>query len=166
MKRAFAVIAAFLLLVMVSMPSLATEVKDDMTFKGGIIGNSSSPNGDTVLDTTACGKTIYIGAAGDDFTLPTPTNGCVIRFVVDAAFATTAMTIVTKSSANIMYGITLEAETDTGDDGPPAAGNDTLTFSASLETVGDWVEFRSNGTNWYVNGAAKLDGAFAFSTAS
>ena len=125
-----------------------------------------SPNGDTTLTLADCGSTQFIGAAGDDFTLPTPTAGCIIDFVVDAAWATTAMTIITATSANILYGITTEAETDTNDDGPACAGNDTITLSESLETIGDWLQLRSNGTNWYVRGVAKLDGAFACSTAS
>jgi hypothetical protein len=130
---------------------------------GGVrgVGVTSTPNGDTTLTSTACGTVQFIGAAGDDFTLPAPAAGCSIRFVVDAAFATTAMTIVTGSSANVIYGAV-----DVNSTLVPCSAEDTITIVESAELPGDFVEVLSDGTNWYVSGVAVTTGAVTCTQAS
>jgi hypothetical protein len=120
-----------------------------------------APNGDTTLTSSACGTVQFIGAAGDDFTLPAPAAGCRIRFVTDAAFATTAMTIVTATSANVIYGAV-----DVNSTLVPCSAEDTITIVESAELPGDFVEVLSDGTNWYVSGVAVTTGAVTCTQAS
>lgn len=130
-------------------------------FDGAIRNSVSSPNGDTTLTTTACGSEQFIGAAGDDFTLPAPTAGCSIRFTVDANFAATSMTIVTASSANVIYGAVNVNSTLV-----PCADEDTITIVNSAELPGDFVQIWSNGTSWYVSGVGVTVGSITCTQAS
>jgi hypothetical protein len=123
--------------------------------------STSAPNGDTTLTSAACGTVQFIGAAGDDFTLPAPANGCRVRFIVDSAFASTSMTIVTNSSANVIQG-----SIDVNSTRAACASSDTVTFLHSAETVGDWVEVVSDGTSWFINGVGVLASSVACSQAS
>lgn len=106
---------------------------------------------DDTLAVAESGKTFYMGTAGVDLTLPAvaTANGVFYRFVVSAAFATTNMTIVTGSSANVIEG-TMEVAGAVVD----CRGEDTISFVNDGEALGDWVELRSNGTNWFLNGSA------------
>lgn len=132
-----------------------------LTASAGSVFTPSSPNGDTVLTTAACGTDVFIGATADDFTLPAATAGCRIRFIVDANFATTAMTIVTASSANVIFGAI-----DVNSTLVACAAEDTVTIVESAELPGDFVEFRSNGTDWYVSGMGVTTGSLTCTQAS
>lgn len=88
-------------------------------------------------------------AAGFAITLPAPSAGLHFRFTVAAAFATTDFTIVTSGGANIIQGGAMVAGAEV-----TAASEDTITFVADGEEVGDWVEVWSDGTSWFVNGRA------------
>ncbi len=132
-----------------------------LTVTGATLYGTAAPNGDTILTTASCGTDQFVGAAGDDFTLPAPTAGCRIRFIVDANFATTSMTIVTASSANVILGAIDVNSTLVG-----CAGVDTVTVVNTAELKGDWVEFRSDGTSWFVSGMGVTAGAFTCTTAS
>lgn len=132
-----------------------------MTASAGSIVTSSAPNGDTVLTTAACGTDVYIGAAGDDFTLPAATAGCRIRFTVDALFATTSMTIVTAASANVIYGAI-----DVNSTLVPCSAEDTVTVVNTAELPGDFVEVRSDGASWFVSGVGVTTGSFTCTQAS
>lgn len=95
------------------------------------------------------GKTYYLNAAGGfTSTLPAPFKGAAFRFVVKTA-PTTAYIIVTTSGANLMYGMMLERA---GGAGVAGAARDTFNFVANQAIIGDWVEFFSDGTNWYYRG--------------
>lgn len=122
---------------------------------------TDAPNGDTTLTSAACGTVQFVGAAGDDFTLPSPAAGCSIRFVVDANFASTSMTIVTATSANVIYGAI-----DVNSTLVPCADEDTITIVHSAELKGDWVELLSDGTNWYVEGTVVTTGGATCTQAS
>lgn len=95
------------------------------------------------------GKTFYLNAAGGfTSTLPAPFAGARFRFIVKTA-PTTSYVIVTASSANIMYGM---MEERAGAAGVAGAARDTFNFVANQSIIGDWVEFYSDGTNWYYHG--------------
>jgi hypothetical protein len=100
-------------------------------------------------------------AAGFTVTLPAPALGLRYKFVT-GIIPTTAY-IITATGAIVHGGIN-ELEVDTGDDGPYATGSTSLTLVASsLGTIGDWVEYVSDGVKWYITGQTKLDGAVTFS---
>lgn len=114
------------------------------------------------LTTADCGKTLLLNATTEfATTLPAPTMGCKLKFIVKAAPASASYTIVTASSANIMIGGINELEVDTGDDGPYSTGADTLTFADGVAAVGDYVEMNSDGTSWYIEGQTNKDGGAA-----
>jgi len=102
-----------------------------------------------VIDASESGKTFYLNAAGGfTSTLPAPALGLKFRFIVKTA-PTTAYIIVTTSGANLMYGKMLERA---GAAGVAGAARDTFNFVASQAIISDWVEFESDGTNWYYFG--------------
>lgn len=103
-------------------------------------------------------KVIYAGTAGVDLTLPTAADaaGVVYRVIVSANFATTNMTITGPASGasdDTIYG-SLEVAGAV----VLCSAEDTITFVASAELPGDWVELRSNGTNWHLTGQAGTSG--------
>lgn len=119
-----------------------------------------------VITAAESGKTFFLALAGGfASTLPAPAAGLKYRFVVSVA-PTTAYTIVTNGSANIIKGGINELEVDTGDDGPYDNDADTLTFVANVAVVGDWVDFESDGTSWFIRGQTNADGGITLTTAS
>lgn len=122
-----------------------------------------APAGDATLTTSQSGSLISMNTAGEDITLPTvaTSSGVTYRFVVPSAVATTAMTIVTNGSENKIYGAVRAGAADGAVSGVNCtAASDTITLSISNETIGDWYELRSDGTNWYLTGSmADIAGA-------
>jgi hypothetical protein len=111
------------------------------------------------LTTADCGKTLLLNASTEfATTLPAPSSGCKLRFVVKAAPSGASYTVLTASGDNVMIGGINELEVDTGDDGPCSTGADTLTFVDGVAAVGDFVEMISDGTSWYINGQTNHDG--------
>ena len=111
-----------------------------------------------VITADETGKTFFLALAGGfASTLPAPAAGLRYKFIVSVA-PTTAYTIATTSSANIIKGGVNELEVDTGDDGPYSAVGDLVSFVANVAVVGDWVEFISDGTSWFITGQTNADG--------
>lgn len=103
-----------------------------------------------VIDASENGKTFYLSlAAGFTSTLPAPALGLRFRFIVKTAPTGAAYIIVTTSGANLMYGM---MEERAGTAGVAGAARDTFNFVANQSIIGDWVEFYSDGTNWYYHG--------------
>lgn len=98
---------------------------------------------------------ILKAAAGVAVTLPTPIAGFKAKFVVGLAFATTNFTVV--AATNVIQG-----GADVNSTFVPAANENTISFVASAETLGDYVEITSDGTNFYVNGVGTAAGAITF----
>jgi hypothetical protein len=98
---------------------------------------------------------ILKAAAGVAVTLPTPIAGFKAKFIVGLAFATTNFTIV--ATSNVIQG-----GADVNSTFVPAANENTISFVATAETLGDYVEITSDGTNFYVNGVGTGAGAITF----
>lgn len=99
------------------------------------------------------GRTYYLTLAGGfTSTLPVPALGLFFRFVVATA-PTTAYIITTNAGANLLYGMTEERA---GTAGVAGAAQDTFNFVANQAIIGDWVEFMSDGTNWYYHGMTNI----------
>lgn len=92
--------------------------------------------------------------------------GMTVRFVIRAAPSGASYTVVTDSSENTLYGVVVEAETDTGQDGPTIQAGDTITFVDGVAVIGDWVELTCDGTYWYVSGMTAADGGITLTQAS
>src|SRR5437867_3499131 len=116
--------------------------------------NDTRKRAETVITTNVItadesGKTFFLALAGGfTSTLPAPAAGLNFRFIVAIA-PTTAYIIVTNASANIMYGM---MEERAGTAGVAGAARDTFNFVANQAIIGDWVDFESDGTNWYYHG--------------
>jgi hypothetical protein len=98
-------------------------------------------------------------AAGAQITLPAVATsaGLNFRFAVQALFATTAWTI--KAASNVIQGGAIVNSVNV-----PSANRNTITFSASADTIGDFVELHCDGVNWYVFGLGASAGAITFTT--
>jgi hypothetical protein len=108
-----------------------------------------------VLTTADCGKTLVLNSATEFVTtLPAPVAGCRFKVVVRAAPASASYTVVTTSSANVIEGVVATAEE--GASVAVAADADTVTFVDGKAIKGDYVDFISDGTNWFVSGMCNV----------
>lgn len=111
--------------------------------------------GATTLTAEDSGKVFLLKAsAGAQITLPAvaTSNGFRFKFIVGQLFATTDWTV--KAASNVIEGSVLV-------NGAHVAGvnENTISFVASAEAVGDFVELVSDGANWYVNGSGVAAGS-------
>jgi hypothetical protein len=111
--------------------------------------------GATTLTAKDSGKVFILKAsAGAQITLPAVATSAGLRFkfIVGLAFATTDWTV--KALSNAIEGSVLV-------NGAHVAGVDenTISFVASAESIGDFAELVCDGTNWYVNGSGVTAGA-------
>lgn len=111
------------------------------------------------------GKTLFLALAGGfAVTLPAPSLGLKFKFVVSTA-PTTAYTVVTASSANVIHGGVTSGE-DAAGSVATAASSDTISFVANKAIKGDWVEVESDGTSWYVFGNCSVQDGITTTQAS
>ena len=114
-----------------------------------------------VVASTDSGTTFVLNkAAGAAITLPTAAAmgaGFTCKFFVGTAFGTSNWQI-TATAAVIRGGVT-EAEVDTSDDNPFTVAGTTIDFVHSLESLGDVAILECDGTNIFLTGNSKLDGA-------
>jgi hypothetical protein len=111
--------------------------------------------GATTLTAKDSGKVLILKAsAGAQITLPAVATSAGLRFkfIVGQLFATTDWTV--KALSNAIEGSVLV-------NGAHVAGVDenTISFVASAESIGDFAELVCDGTNWYVNGSGVSAGA-------
>ena len=111
--------------------------------------------GATTLTAKDSGKVLILkAAAGAQITLPAVATSAGLRFkfIVGQLFATTDWTV--KAATNVIEGSVLV-------NGAHVAGVDenTISFVASAESIGDFAELVCDGTNWYVNGSGVSAGA-------
>jgi hypothetical protein len=121
-----------------------------------------------VITTDEAGK-IFVLSDATEFasTLPTASTaaGMVVTFIIADAPESADYTISTGNThENIMYGMVLEADVDTGDDGPTAQAQDRCNFKDGVAVIGDYVILICDGTNWYVRGMTAADGGVTFDT--
>lgn len=117
-----------------------------------------TPTAAVALTVAQSGMEVLLNAAaGFAITLPTATAGVRFRITVAAAFATTDFTVITPGGLNIIEGGATVAGADV-----PAANEDTITFVASAELPGDFVDLWSDGTSWFVNGRGTTSGSITF----
>jgi hypothetical protein len=119
------------------------------------LANVEAVTGATTLTAEDSGKVFILKAsAGAQITLPAVATSAGLRFkfIVGLAFATTDWTI--KAATNVIEGSVLV-------NGAHVAGVDenTISFVASAESIGDFAELVCDGTNWYVNGSGVAAGS-------
>ena len=98
-------------------------------------------------------------AAGAQITLPSVAiAGWKARFTIGLAFATTNWTL--KSATNVIQG-----SADVNSTLVPGANENTISFVSTAETVGDYIDIYSDGTNFYAYGIGAAAGAITFTVA-
>lgn len=114
----------------------------------------------TTLTAADSGKVFILGAAiGAAITLPgVAMAGFKAKFITGLAFATTDWTIV--AATNVIQGSVIVNSTHVA-----GSNENTISFVASAESLGDWVEIVSDGTNWYVNGSGVTTGSITLTAA-
>lgn len=137
------------------------------TSAGGAVEPSETVTATNVITAAESGKTFFL-SSGTEFvsTLPAPAAGLSFRFIVAAAPSGASYTVVTNSSANVMLGHVLTSQDAGGSADSETSGGDTLTFVDAKAVVGDWAEFISDGTSWFVQASSKVFDAITITTAS
>jgi len=118
---------------------------------------SETITGATTLTQSDSGKGFTLSAsAGAVITLPSVAKkGFKARFTVGSAFATTNWTIVATTSV-------IQGSADVNSTLVPASNENTISFVATAETIGDYIEIYSDGTNFYAYGIGAGAGAITF----
>lgn len=109
-----------------------------------------------VITAAENGATFLLALAGGfQNTLPAPALGLQFHFIVQIA-PTTAYTIIAPASATIIYGNSQSAQ---GGASGIGTGEATFSFVANQAAIGDYCDWISDGTNWYVRAGCNLDAA-------
>jgi len=132
--------------------STTTYINSSKTIKDQV----ETITGATTLNAGDSGKVFILSAAeGAPIRLPSPMAGVNYKFIVGSAFATNDWEIV--SATNVTQGSVIVA-------GAHVAGSNenTVSFAAVKGIIGDFVEYVSDGTSWFVNGSGVTSGAITF----
>lgn len=125
-------------------------------------GSGFTPTVAVALTAAQSGMDVFLNAAeGFAITLPAVANGLRYRFIVAAAFATTNFTIVVPALATLIFGAA-----DVNSTLVLADDENTISFVASAETLGDYAEVVSDGVNWFVSGQGFASGSITFTVAT
>jgi len=128
----------------------ALTASGGITNTGGLVENTEVVTATNVILASESGKTFYLNAAaGFLSTLPAPAAGLVFRFVTQLAPTSNGYTIATNASANIIKGMVVERA---GGAGVSSAVGDLVTLVANQSIAGDWLEFWSDGTTYFIHG--------------
>lgn len=136
--------------------TLTTVSNDDLRQVGKVETLSAA----ATLTAEDSGKLLILSAAaGAQVTLPAVATsaGFSYKFVVGAAFATTAWTV--KAASAVIQGGAIVNSVFVA-----SASRNTITFAHAAETVGDTVQLSCDGTNWYVTGVGASAASITFTT--
>lgn len=121
-------------------------------FNGGIVDTTEVVTATNVILAAESGKTFFLdAAAGFESTLPTAAAGLHLRFIVKTAPTSNGYTI-TGAPADKIQGTVACSGAENTINGVTAVDADNVILVANQATVGDLIEFFSDGTNWYVTG--------------
>ncbi len=142
-----------------------------ITDADGDIASSETGGKVTNVEVLAIATTLTIADSGKEFSLQGATDGAAItlpavatsagfscEFVVGSAFATTDWTIV--SATSIIEGSAVVAGAVVA-----AINENTISFVASAESVGDRVKISCDGTSYLVSGDGVGSGSITFTDA-
>ncbi len=131
-----------------------TSVSNDVTRINQKMGEITAATTLTAADS----GTIFIipaATAGAQISLPALASRLNFKFIINGAFATTDWTIV--SSTDVIEGTAIVKGAEI-----LGTSENTISFVASAETVGDFVELSCDGTNWFAYGVAGATGGLTF----
>jgi len=127
------------------------------TLSGAVTLKEAAATISTTTSVTAAqsGTTFYVTGAttGATVTLPAATAGLIYRFVIGGAFGTNNVIIDSAEGDNvegtlIVAGAVVDCDAE-----------DQINFIADGENIGDYVELRSDGTQWLIGSSGALTGA-------
>lgn len=126
----------------------AVSTLDNLVF----LENTEAITASNTISLAEAGKTFYLSGATSTQTLPatSTSEGAVYRFVVGGS-VTGNITIVTSDGGNDIEGSLIVAGAVVD-----CASEDTITIVADGENIGDFVELRSNGTDWLIGASSVL----------
>ena len=107
------------------------------------------------------GKVLIVANAGSAYEITLPTTlevGTQYKLIFEDS-PNAAVTIAAGSA--IMFGKIVEGEVDTSDDAPGSSGStgvSNVIFGTTADE-GDHIDIVCDGTKWYFNGMAAVDGA-------
>jgi hypothetical protein len=119
------------------------------------IKEATTVTGNTLTDTITVPEsftTFYAGASTTTYTLPAVASsaGVVLRFVIATAFATSNVIIDSAEGDNIEGALIVAGAV------VDCNAVDQINFVNDGENLGDFVELRSNGTNWFIAASGAL----------
>lgn len=127
-----------------------TATADEINMAADNSANVEVVTATNVITAAESGKTFFLNAvAGFLSTLPAPAAGLRFRFIVQTAPTSNGYTIATTTSANIIKGMVVERA---GGAGVASAVGDLVTLVANQSIAGDWLEFYSDGTSYFIHG--------------
>ena len=153
------------------------NVTEKVKLEGKAALEFTNPNGSThvvtpTIETLSAARTVTTAESGKTFllslaggftvTLPPPTIGARFTFIA-AISPTTAYTVVTSGSANIIKGFATNAA---GASVTPLSDGDTINFVANNAVAGDQVTVISDGTSWFMSGWAQVAAGVTVTKAS
>jgi hypothetical protein len=142
----------------------ADELLDDYSNGLRSIGRTLPLAADSTLTSDDSGKIIFVdatGAAGEvDIALPAPSAGLYFKFICTEDTPSHDVKIV--ATGTIVYGIIMVQSDTNEDNSVVAAGSTNVLFDTTCKK-GDWVEFVSDGTSWFIKGMGTVQGAFTVS---
>lgn len=125
-------------------------------YEGGELANVEVVSAAKALTVEESGKLcILSAAAGAEITLPTELSTWKFKFRVGLAFATTDWTIV--SATNVIQGYASVNYATVA-----ASDENTISFVATAETIGDEITVECDGTNIWASGNGSLAGSITF----
>lgn len=117
-----------------------------------------------VIAASESGTTFFLNSATEFVsTLPTPALGLNFRFIVSAAPSGASYTVIAAAAATILKGHVLTSQDAGGSSDSGTSGELTLTFVDGKAVAGDWADFISDGTNWFVQAGSKVFDAITIS---
>jgi len=117
----------------------------------GYLESYTATTATTTVTQAMSGTTFYLSGDTAKMTLPATTDaGQFYRFVIDGAI-TGNQTIVTSDLGNNIEGTLIVAGAVVDCD-----AEDTITFVADGENLGDYVELRFNGAKWFIGDSGAL----------
>jgi len=110
------------------------------------------------------GQIIFVDATGAgaevDIALPAPAEGLYYRFIVTEDTPTQDVKIV--ATGTLVYGV-LMIQSDTNEDNSVVAAGSTNVIIEAAAKKGDWIEYISDGTSWFIRGMGTVQAAFSVS---
>ena len=122
----------------------------------------------SIVEVLAVAKTLRVEDSGKVYSLQGATEGAAVtlpavatsegvkyKFIVGSAFATTDWTVV--AATDVIEGSCTVAGVVIA-----AINENTISFVATVESVGDWVEIVCDGTSWLASGQATTAASVTF----